>query len=381
MNLEYCLIENQYSKNKEIIVCITTEGETELDRSAVETAVYDDAVTVLNKYGFVALEKLWFERYVPEKLDQKKFKSDLDNIGLKESKELCGHLQDMIDLTYAVDKKSPIADSGDPNFFYPDETTDITDTVLFSDIVNSPKKQPAQRNNLIAYKLPEHEETISLCFYLFLDAKPRGEQNFYFSFRGDFFDDSGDEASNHVKPIKLDFQRLEWKEFKDKGIIVFQSKKTFKDIMEEMDYLYSVKYKFFSEKVMPNGKKMKGTMDVDRNILEIKDCIQPEANIVFETTIADFQNLCVISDHIEKEIEIESEEKISTSILTSTFEEIYERFDKKREDSAKEEDYEEASLYKNLIEDLDVRRKQVEAIDKKEITIKEYTDNFQIGKF
>ena len=58
MNLEYCLIENQYSENKEMIVCITTEGETELDRSAVETAVYDDAITVLIEYGFVALEKL-----------------------------------------------------------------------------------------------------------------------------------------------------------------------------------------------------------------------------------------------------------------------------------------------------------------------------------
>ena len=132
---------------------------------------------------------------------------------------------------------------------------------------------------------------------------------------------------------------------------------------------------------MPNGKKMKGTLDVERNILEIKDCIQPEANIVFETTLADFQNLCVISDHIEKEIEIENEEKIFTSILANTFEEVYDKFDKKREESAKEEDYEDANLYKNLIHNLDKRRKLFEVIDKKEITIKEYIDKFQIGKF
>lgn len=382
MNLEFCLIENQYSKDREVIACITTEGETELDRSALDTSTYQNAAAILNNHGFVALEKLWFERYGVENFEKDTLIQELEELGLAQSTELCTHLQDMIDLTYAVDKTSPISDNGDPEFFYPESTTTVTDTVLFNDIVSDyPKRSAPQRNSLIAYKIPKHAERINLCFYLFLDAILHQDNSFYFAFRGDVYDDTGDESSNYIKPVKMEFERLDWTVFQEKGQLVFQSVKTYKEIMEEMDFLYSVKYKFMTEQAMVAGKKMKATMNIDHNILEIKDCIQPENKIVFEMSFVEFQNMCVISDHIEKEIEMENSEMISTSILRNTYDEVFERFDKKRDEAAHIEDYEEASHYRNLLEDLENRRVIIENLDDEEISIEEYNNKFIVGKF
>ncbi len=369
MILEYCIIKNKHSKDKETIACITTQGETELNRVASETPTYEKAVRILEKYDFIYLEKLWFERYSEEELDSEQLIKELSDIGMVESKSLCYHLQDVMDLNYSS-----------KDSYY---TATTTEMVTFDENipVNARRSPIARKNSLLTYKLPKGEEIITLCFYLFLEAKMDGPQNFYFVFKGDFFSDIGDEFSNFIKPVKLEFKRLEWEEFTKKGKVVFQSVKNFKQLMEDVDIFFSAKYNFASEKILENGKKVKGTFELDHNILEIKDCVQEDAQITFSTTMVDFQQICVISDHIEREIELELQETVSLKIIRETFEDIYKNFNKKRDDAANNEEFEDAAIYRNFSSKLLKKRELIDSIKKKEITIEDYYDMFKIEKF
>jgi|TARA_R110000851_G_scaffold85152_1_gene185263 hypothetical protein len=392
INLEYCLIENQYSKDKETIVCITRRGEIELDRSITEDLNYKKAVLVLQKYEFLSLEKLWFECYNSDSLDKEQLAKDLYDIGIDQSEDLKSHLKDMVELTYALEIDSPTNDNGDPEFFAPDQNSyavDATDenTINFTDVNftdnNIEKTKPAYktvRNGLISYKTPKKNETVSFCFYLFLDAKLSGNGEYYFLFKGDFFNETGSETSNFIKPIKLEFKRIEYDE-EVYGKIVFESIKTSKEIMEDIDCLFSTKYKFFKEFKSTKGKITKGTMDLDFNILEIKDCIDKNSKIVFETSAMDFQTLCVVSDRVEKEIQTEFSDMMPVVFLQKAVDELCEKINAKRVHAATEEDYEDASKYKEILETVKGKREMIYSYPSKDMPMGDYFEKFKIGKF
>jgi len=400
INLEYCLIENQYSKDKETIVCITRKGEIELDRSITEDLNYKRAVLILQKYEFLALEKLWFECYKSDSLDREQLAKDLYDIGIDQSEDLKSHLKDMIELTYELESDSPVKDNGDPEFFVPDQNSytiniddksvDVTDehTFSFADnnftVNNTEKAKPtyqASKNSLISYKTPENKEVVSFCFYLFLDAKLSVNGEYYFLFRGDFFNEIGSESSNFIKPIKLDFKRIVYDVNAVQNKIVFESVKTSQEIMEDIDCLFSTKYKFFKELKNSKGKITKGTMDLDFNILEIKDCIDKGAKIVFETSMMDFQTLCVISDRVEKEIEAEFSDMMPVVFLQKAVDELHDKINTKRVEAATAEDYEDASKYKELLEAVEGKRDMIYSYPSKDMPMEDYFEKFKIGKF
>ena len=390
--LEYCLIENQYSRDREIIVCITRKGEIELDRSITEELSFKRVAEVLNRYGFVSLEKLWFECYKEEKIDRDQLSKDLYDIGVDHSNELKSHLNDMLELSNSLDEGSALQDTGDAEYFetpiYTIETdSEFVDTTDYGGFFEDPKKMKPKnnydlsRNNLISYKVPENNEEISFCFHFFLDAKLSSNGEYYFEFRGDFFNEIGNESSNYINHVKVDFRRVIYEKSSAQTKIIFQSLKTFKEVMEDVDCLFSTKYKFYKELKNSKGNLVKGTMDLDFNVLEIKDCIDKDAHIVFETSMVDFQDLCVVSDRLEREIKEEESELMPVLFLQKAVDELHEKINTKRVEAAKSEDYEEASRCKEVLDVVEEKKEMIYSYPEEEMPMKDYFNNFRIGKF
>jgi hypothetical protein len=220
------------------------------------------------------------------------------------------------------------------------------------------------------FKFPKKGEKITIYFYMFLQIMWTNENDFIADFSGDMNNKHGNGVRNYLGIFKGDFVRTD---FDDVPFLQFESVKTHKDFMEEIDFLYRGLF-VFEPRYTGQPKST-----YSYNIMEVKKHIRNNAQLIVQIGKKEFQeNILLASNRIEEEYKGYMKEKFDLNKAKNAAFMLKEKLEKKMKAKSEEEDYEKASVLKNSITFINEKIKKMISLDKEKISRKQYLKLFGI---
>jgi len=68
INLDFCIVENPFNSNSKHLIFVTERGLSYLKDEVVETEEYEKALMEIQKFGYVQIDNLTFERERSEEM-------------------------------------------------------------------------------------------------------------------------------------------------------------------------------------------------------------------------------------------------------------------------------------------------------------------------
>ncbi len=237
-SFEFCILKNPFSKIGSEIIFVATKGTDIPSDNVLSNHDYESLVYVLTeKYDMIQIDTYAFtfpDNYV---YDLSLVRQTLEKLGLNYNNKFEVNMKD-----YFFELENELRDKG---------TLDLAGEKLYS----IPLKSSIKKYNK---NVPEVGEKVTLFFYCFLKANFVDETNCFIEFSGDFLSKENKSSKNYIKIFGLDFIRIE-NNFNDE--IIFQSKKTFQDILKKIPInfhgFFELKYPSMDEEGI--GPYMKNT--------------------------------------------------------------------------------------------------------------------------
>ena len=367
INLGYCIIVNPFSEEKETMIFVSKKNSPSLNTEIFEQPSYNEACLLLKRLGFVQTEILTFENIQGTKVDVDSIKSQLEFYGMtynnnleasiyKEIKAVTEHSKDIV----KIDK-----DLADP-------VTDISRYLEHKSKANQLKlsRFPVQIN---AQKAPEYGETISLSFYLFLEATLLKDGEILFLLNGDFYSKKNDKHKKFVKIVECKFRRIDTGKPNE---LHFESLYRYGDFIKEIDCLYTANFEFQPTNLLGYENK---PLEKKYSIMEIRNVINLDNYII--VTLNDVNNygkLVGWSNKIKYEAFSNQTNTIAADFLIAKTERIQKKLTSRMNEAAEHEDYEVAQTYKQSIGELQVAAKWLKDKEGKDIPLQDYNQYMSI---
>lgn len=367
MNFYFCIIPNPFATGNRNIIFITKFGETFLNKSIVNSELYQKTKNLIEGLGYVETNNLQFES------------SNNSNNSSSIVLEVIKIIEDF-GLTYSREFEVNIIKDFNLIKEHSDFDFDADDMYFDNSLISSETLDKLKKTksglSKYKYKSPEVSEKISLYFYLFL--------NFGFSeygrpmihLGGDFYDSEDSDFRNYIKIVKSDFERID---DKDKpNSIILKSCKTQSDLLKEIGMFYSGYFKY-QKRFEKNGSMMLQEKKFTYKLSEVTRFLNPEQSIVIETNRLGFDNLINLSKNLKYESIKESKKHITIKEINHEAEELSYFLTKKMEALSDSDEFEDAAKIKKNIDSIKKKSDMIKKMNKDEITMEEYFKLFSLN--
>lgn len=339
LNLDYCVIQNPFSEIKEYLVFITSKDKEDLDETLLEKDEYKDACIILGEEGFVQTDIFTFQNSDIVEGTISKLKKKLKINGFKYSKKL--------ESTIKYHSKQIKEENG------------ISNTNL-----------PA-----ITHKSPELGESVELYLYLFVKSTIYGD-GVAFDFSGNFSSSKETDSEKYIGIIKSNFIR---KKNNDKRVYFFESEKTYKEFIKDVDCLFECEIDFTSQ--------IKKTKNIDEiyigkySFIQIMNVMNLENKISIDAPVIHYDKMIEMSKRIEKEKEETKKYLVPIVYLQNKCESLIQVLNAEIKKEADIENYEFAQAYKNAKDFVSEKLLEIDKMTSENITQEEYEEKFLIKNF
>jgi hypothetical protein len=359
INLDFCVIENPFGKNKRPIIFVTRKGAEHLDETIINEEDYEKFIFKVQNFGYVESDVLTFES--SQDPDFPVITSDV----IKEVLLSTG-------MDYSVSLEN--------NLRFEFNLLDVHGAKKFIEHLQKSKEEDDEKNKKLLiklsqrsiYKIPEVGEKVSLYFYLFVECKFLGDKC-YINLNGDFVSKENSELRNYLGIFKCDFIRIN--NVYNPNKIILKSCDTHKDILKKlpMDFSGSFSIKIKKENLTIDKLYAYYLMEVKNNLP-----LQNRITIEIDTTY-NFDEMIKVSKKIKKENQIIQRTKYSITHVKDVFENILKILNPKMIALAEKDEFEKAAIIKADIEHLKVKLKLIEKENNNSILYYSFIKNFHLN--
>lgn len=367
INLGYCIIVNPFSEEKETMIFVSKQDSPSLNTEIFEQPAYNAACLLLKKIGFVQTEILTFENVQGTKVDVDFVKSQLEFHGMTYNKNLeasiCKELQ-------SVAKENQENTSPDKDLLDP-----VTSVSKY--LEHKSKKQKIELSKfpvqIKTQRVPEYGETVSLSFYLFLEATLLKDGEILFLLNGDFYSKKNSKHKKFVKIVECKFRRIDTGKPHE---LHFESIYRYSDFIKEIDCLYTAHFEFEPTNMLGYENK---SLKKNYSIMEIRNVINLDNYIIVTLNDVDnFGKLIGWSNKIKHETLANQTDIISADFLIAKTERLQNNLTSRMNEAAEHEDYEVAQSYKQSIGELQVAAKWLKEKEGEDISLQDYNQYLSI---
>lgn len=338
---------------------VTYHGTNQISEKLCLEEDYEVIKYLLNGHGYQEIDFCVFESSNNSTDSINDVVSSLSKSGLKYSKPFEFNIMGELDsLKREVMSNSNIIEPGFGNNL---------DEIIFTTTVPINDSMPKS-------KVPSVGEKIKLNFYLFMQCIFVNENDCILELVGDLYSRENNNTRNFLQISTSDFVRIE---SNVPNVLILQSTKTYKDFIDEINFLHQGSFRFVKPIVTQNGETIMRTKEFIYNIMEIKKNINPSHRIVVEVNLNKYyDDMIEMSKKIKKELGAEAKKIISLETLKPDMIQLKERFEDKMLHYAETDEFEKAALVKNHINFIDKKINIIECLEDKNITKKEFNKTF-----
>jgi len=363
--LDFCIIPSPYSGGLKNLFFVAYHGTNTISEKLCLEEDYEVIRYLLNGHGYQEIDFCVFESSTSSTDSIHDIVSSLSKSGLKYSKpfefNVMGELDSFKKNAVSALESSQIG--GLLNVMLSDDFTPIK-PISKKPIIQMPPKS----------KIPEIGEKIKLNFYLFIQCIFVNENDCILELVGDLYSKENNNTRNFLHISSSDFVRLE---SDNKNILLLQSTKTYKDLVDEISFLHQGSFRFVKPIINPNGETIMRTKEFVYNIMEIKKNINPGHRIVVEVNLNQYyDDMIDMSKKIKKEMGLDLKKIISLESLRPDMIQLKQRFGDKMIHFSETDEFEKASLVKKHISFIDKKINIIDSFEDKNITKKEFYKTF-----
>lgn len=344
--LSYCMMKNEGSIDAYVVYIILPDTDMP-HPSVVNNEHFPLLKSLLEKHGFEQTTMMSFRIGKRSKLKVRPLHAELLANGFTRNRSLekilKSHLekensiltQKAANTTHYTPPSAQTMTSA-PVFYAPNGMSLYSPFLMKNldamDMHSTPKKR---RNKVL-----EVGESIKLNVYLFIRAIPTDEGIIEFEFEFDFFSRKNNEMRQFIKIIECEFIR---KDQEMSNIIYLESSKTLKDILKELDFLYSI--------LVPSPSDvMEGTRteSIIYSAIELKEFLNLDGRISLHVDVDNsYDEILHLSNVIGTELaDHHRNAKILVSLVREASEKVLNRMEHRMLYYSNNENYELAASYK-----------------------------------
>lgn len=361
--LDFCVIPNPYNRGAKNLVFVCYSGTNALDDKLYLDSDYEILKTVMGQIGLAEIDCCIFETSDNVLISMDELKVKLTEIGLRYSKpfefNIIGDLEmfhrDLISNSNIYNSPTMV-NSG------------IIDNSAFTFSTTVPTTVQTK------FKVPKVGEKITLHFYLFLQCHFVNENDCVLELVGDLQSKENNNTRNFLKITKSEFIRLD---SSAPNVILLQSTKTYKDFVDEINFLHKGNFRFVRPVVSQGGDMIVKSKEFVYSIMEIRKNINPVHRIVVEANLNQYYDSMIsISKKIKKELTNEHKKLISLESMRPEMLLLKQKLKDKMLSLAEMDEFEKANALKSDINFIDNKIKIVDNLEEKNITSEEYLKTF-----
>lgn len=357
IDLDFCVIQSIYKTGFRNLIFVTYRGSNRIEENLCLETEYENLKYIMDKYGFKEIEYCTFESSNNYNMHIEEVKMKISENGLRYSKTLEFILSKEIN-DYHQEIKLLQKNNQKTNL----ETVDKM-------LINVEKFRLNTK-----YKVPEVGEKITLYFYLFLKCNFISDKDCVLDLVGDMDSKQDNNNKNFLQIAKSDFVRIDCD---IPNVISLQSKKTYSDFFNEINFLHKGNFKFSKPAFNHEGDMVTSTKEFVYNIMEIKKNINPNTRILVDVNLNKFYDeMLDSSKKIKKELSVEQKRLILLETLIPEIVKLKNKFNEKMLTHANIDEFEKAGNIKKDINFLDNKIKIIDAMEEKNITKQEYLKTF-----
>lgn len=338
--LNYCMLKSD-RPNEAYVVYVALPNTIDLHPSVMDHPCFPEIKMILEYHGFEITSAMSFRIDKKNKLKVRALHADLMENDYERNKALEKNIKAHIDRI-----KQVIEVRNGPNTNVTANVTAGTQSITSIPIFALPHATgllPAKMSSRVKRSktgVVGVNEGLKLNVYLFLRATPTDDNSIEFEFEFDFFSKANNDFRRFIKIIECTFIR------KDQGtsnIIYLESEKTLRDILKEMDFLYSIR--LMNPNDVLNGVRSE---PVVYNAIELKDFLILDGRISLHVDVhQSYDEILGLSERIGKErVRNDRNVKVPVSLIKRVSKSILERMEQRRVYYSDHEDYELAASYK-----------------------------------
>lgn len=358
--LDFCIIPSPYSGGLKNLFFVTYHGTNQISEKLCLEEDYEVIKYLLNGHGYQEIDFCVFESANNSTDSIHDVVSSLSKSGLKYSKPFEFNIMGELDSF----KRDVAANT---HTFEPNLENNLDDKFVFTTTIPTNQIMPNS-------KVPAVGEKIKLNFYLFIQCIFVNENDCILELVGDLYSRENNNTRNFLQITSSDFTRIE---SNMPNVLILQSTKTYKDFIDEINFLHQGSFRFVKPIVTQNGETIMRTKEFIYNIMEIKKNINPTHRIVVEVNLNKYyDDMIEMSKKIKKELTAESKKIISLETLKPDMIQLKERFGDKMLHYAETDEFEKAALIKDHINFIDKKINLIDSLEDKNITKKEFNKTF-----
>ncbi len=371
--LNYCLI-----KGDPCTVYVVYPREVRLDPSVVGSEFFDEIKGILLSQGFMHVpQSPTFRSKLGVQIKARSLHAQLKKNGFERDKVLEENFEEQIDAIREFKKNysgvkdilSAIRSSTEVPAFSNPAPINWGGFVHGTPTAVKHIKAPNKRKT----KIISVGEKLDLHVYLFLRANPTPDHNVEFDFEFDLFSRENNQMRRFIKRIQCSFVR---QRSGVRGVMYLESEKTLRDILKEMDFLYSIR--LFHPKGTNTGN---APQPMVYNAIELKDYLQLDARMSLQVDIAThYDEMLTLSARIEKEKkQHEKNTQMPIVFIKKESNEVLDRMEQRMHYHSENENYELASTYQKNQNYVRNKLKILESYEEqglKKLTAEQYDNGF-----
>ena len=356
INLDFCIIENPFGKNKRPIIFVTRKGVEHLDETIINEEDYEKFIYKVQNLGYVESDVLTFES--SQDPDFPTITSDV----IKEVLLSAG-------MSYNVSLENKLK--------FEFSLLDINGAKSFIENLQKNKEDKSREffiklNQRSIYKIPDVGEKVSLYFYLFAECKFVADK-FYVNLNGDFVSNLNSELRNYLGILKCDFIRIN--NVYNPNKIILKSCDTHRDILKKLPMDFSGSFSIQIKKENLTIDKLYAYY-----LMEIKNNLPLQNRITIEIdTSYNFDEMIKVSKRIKKENTAIQRSQYSITHVKDVFESILKVLNPKMIALAENDEFEKAAKIKADIKQLQIKLNLIENETKNSMPYSSFVKNFHLN--
>lgn len=342
--LKYCIVKGAKSKDP-CTVYVTLANETKLNPTVVDHKHFPEVKKILETHGFDHIMVMTFRSKDSAVLKLKALNADLKKAGYERDQDLESSVKEQMEVMKELRKKTVMMIPYDLT----GSTQDNTGFPIFSNPhgiswANLMHGGPQFAQNIVKKtdmsNVVDIGGKLDLYVYLFLRVNPTLDKSVEFEFEFDFFSRDNDGTRRFIKMIQCTFIR---QPNDTENIMYLESEKTLRDILKEVDFLYSIR--LFDPYDVLNGRK---SPPMIYNAIELKDFLELDSRMSLQIDIDNnYDQVLSLSEKIKKEKKKHDKNmQIPVSLIKKVSESIVKRMEQRMHHYSDKEDYELAASYR-----------------------------------
>lgn len=381
VKLDYCILDTTINGKKEYIAYVVFPNQEKLDPSIVEDRHFPEISSIFKKHGFEHILFMTMKSRNGESVDLKSLSNDLKQHGFQKN----------LKLKKAMEKQMTVLKNNRKQIYVPSDNKSMTSYPVFyksdqsyllpSISSSSEVSSIGEKNTPTVYKKIEPVEIgkkVNLCFYLFMRNISNPSRLIEFDFEYDIYSRKSDRIRHFIKIMKCQFIR---KESHLSGIVL-ESTKTFKELIKELDYMYTISMEDPYNMSIPN----KTHQMINFSAIEFKDFIDLDKKIVFHLeNDSEYSQLISISNSIKKEKEdYDKLTLVPTFVLKNASQILLKTLEERMIFWSDKEEYELAASYQKSVGFLKTRIELATEMEKgglEIIDVEDYSKQFSMLEF